>query len=63
MASNFIVVDGVKYVLDADGRTLRTKEDIQRRIAGVNVVLAEFHNRWDAELARLNALLGYFPGE
>ena len=61
MPQKFVVLDGVKYVVDADGRTLRTKEDVQDRIAGVQHTKAQFNVPWDAELARLNALLALFP--
>lgn len=61
MPQNFIVHDGVKYVLDADRRTLRTKEDIQARIARVQLMKDEFNAPQDKELVRLNALLALFP--
>ena len=62
MASDFIVIDGVKYVLDRDGRTLRTKVEIQTLIARVNQVKSDFNTPQDAELVRLGVLLDKFPG-
>ena len=61
MASDFIVIDGVKYVLDRDGRTLRTKVEIQTLIARVNQVKSDFNAPQDAELERLGVLLDKFP--
>ena len=58
-----IVVEGVKYVLDADGRTLRTKGEVERFIRVATQVRSQFVVPQDAEIARLNALLAEFPSE
>lgn len=61
MPQHFVVIDGVKYVLDADRRTLRTKPEVEASIALVQRIKREFNAPQDAELVRLNELLSRFP--
>lgn len=61
MPQHFVVIDGVKYVVDADGRTLRTKQEVRGDIARQEQVKREFTAPRDEEIARLNELLARFP--
>lgn len=63
MSQQFVVIDGVKYVLD-EGRgekVLRTKPEIERLIAKANQSKSEFNAPIDFEIGRLNELLAKFP--
>ncbi len=61
MPQHFVVIDGVKFVLDADGRTLCTKPEVEAKIALVERIRREFVEPQDAELVRLRELLARFP--
>lgn len=63
MGQPFVVIDGVKYVVDEGRgtRVLRTRGEFETMIAKANQAKAEFNAPQDAEIARLRGLLAKFP--